>query len=102
VNPSPVQLEVDGRRIVRCVRDYFLQYGPQNAFLHCYRGMRMVPELFQVIAQRQQLLALLAVSCGARARDSSKRHSISVTWVKASFHRFSSSAATRRFSGSVA
>ena len=54
-----MQLEVDGRRIVRCVRDYFLQYSPQNAFLQCYWETRMVPELFQVIAQRQQLLALL-------------------------------------------
>jgi hypothetical protein len=45
-----VQLEVDGRRIVRCVRDYFLQYSPENAFLQCYWGTRMVPELFQVIA----------------------------------------------------
>jgi hypothetical protein len=33
--------------------------------------------------------------------NSSKRRSISVTWVKALFHRFSSSAATSRFSGSV-
>jgi hypothetical protein len=39
----------------------------------------MVPELFQVIAQRQQLLALLAVSSGAKALASSKRRSISVT-----------------------
>jgi hypothetical protein len=46
-----VQLEVDGRSIVRSVRDYFLQDGAQNAFLQGYRGTRMVPELFEVIAQ---------------------------------------------------
>jgi hypothetical protein len=28
-----VQLEVDGRWIVPCVRDHFLHYGTQNAFL---------------------------------------------------------------------
>jgi hypothetical protein len=57
--PSPVQFEADRRRIIGSIGDHFLQDSTQNAFLQCYRGTRMVPELFQLIAQSQQLVALL-------------------------------------------
>ena len=54
-----MQFEADRRRIIGSIGDHFLQDSTQNAFLQCYRGTRVVPELFQVIAQCQQLLALL-------------------------------------------
>ena len=49
-DPLGRHLRVRGKNTV--IRDYFLQDGAQNAFLQGDRGTRMVPELFQVIAQR--------------------------------------------------
>lgn len=56
--PNAMQFEMHGRRIVRRVGDHFLQYCAQNASLAVGGRARIIPELFQVIAQRQQSLAL--------------------------------------------
>jgi hypothetical protein len=47
------------RRVVRSIGDHLLQNGAQNAPLQRGGGMMTIPELFQVIAKSQQLLALL-------------------------------------------
>jgi hypothetical protein len=55
----PVELQMHRRRIIRSVGDHFLQDGAQDTLLQRGGRMRMIPELFQVVAQSQQLLMLL-------------------------------------------
>jgi hypothetical protein len=56
---GPVELQMHRRRIIRSVGDHLLQDGAQDTLLQRGGRMRMIPELFQVVAQSQQLLALL-------------------------------------------
>lgn len=48
-----------GRRIIGSVGDHFLQDGAEGGLPQRGGSMRRIPELFQVVAQSQQLLALL-------------------------------------------
>jgi hypothetical protein len=56
---GPVELQMHRRRIIRRVGDHFLQDGAQDTLLQRGGRMRVIPELFQVVAQSQQLLTLL-------------------------------------------
>ena len=56
---GPVKFQMHGRRISGSICDHFVQDGAQDALLPRGGRMKMIPEFFQVIAESQQLLALL-------------------------------------------
>src|SRR5271170_5044107 len=57
---SPVQLEMYRGRVIRGIRDDFLKNRTKNALLQRGGRVRMIPELLQVIAKREQLFPLFS------------------------------------------